>query len=300
MTLPPLPRCPEQDGLAERVAGPWVEDKLKVLWCYLHGFATACSIKARAWYYIDGLAGCGVNRVGATARRLAGSPILALETSPQFDRCLMVESNGAYRRALEHRTAEYKPRAIVEPGDCNRDLVPAMQRHIDPRYPCLCVLDPEGSELEWSTVRDVAEFKKVGRKAEQLILLPTDTGFIRELPIDHNPEPGAVDRISRMYGNQKWLDIYARRKRGELTPDQARGEYVKLYASDLKEELRYKFVLDRQIFRKGRRGNPMYFLIFATDHIVGRNIMNHCMDTGYPDHPQQTLFKVGRGRRLKD
>jgi hypothetical protein len=36
-----MPPAPPVDGFVERDAGPWVEDKLKVLWCYLHGFAIA-------------------------------------------------------------------------------------------------------------------------------------------------------------------------------------------------------------------------------------------------------------------
>jgi three-Cys-motif partner protein len=130
-----------------------------VLWCYLHGFAIACSQKARAWSYVDGMAGSGVNRIGATNIRLPGSPILGLETQPEFTRCLLMEANPAHFRALRARTARYQGRAIALPGDSNRDLVPAMENQVDPRSPCLCVLDPEGSELQWSTVRDISQFR---------------------------------------------------------------------------------------------------------------------------------------------
>lgn len=174
-----------------------------------------------------------------------------------------------------------------------------MGEHIDPRFPCLCVLDPEGSEVHWSTVRDIASFRGGRRKVEQLILLATDTGFVRELPIYEKPSSEAVERINKMYGNDRWLQIYRRRKRGELTPDQARTEYVKLYARGLREDLGYRHALDRQILRRGRRGNPMYFLIFATDHDAGRRIMDHCMDTGFPDEPQMQLFKLPRRSRLE-
>lgn len=132
-----------------------------------------------------------------------------------------------------------------------------------------------------------------------MILLPTDTGFVRELPINADPTPEAEARITAMYGNERWRDIYNRRKAGELSPDQARTEYVRLYAAGLKGELGYKHALDRQILQHGQKGHPLYFLIFATDHDVGRTIMNHCMDTGYPDDPQGQLFRSPRPTRLE-
>lgn len=290
---------PPEDGLLDRDAGPWVEDKLRVLWCYMHGFATACSGKASRWYYVDGLAGPGVNQIGRGVRRLSGSPLLSLEVKPPFARCLFMDAAKTRCRVLRARTERYGNRAVVVEGDCNGDLVPAMREHVDPHFPCLCVLDPEGSEVHWSTVRDIASFRRGRYKVEQLILLPTDTGFVRELPIDERPSEDAVERINGMYGNDRWLQIYRRRQRGELTPDQARTEYVKLYARGLREHLGYKHALDRQILRRGRRGHPLYFLIFATDHPAGHKIMNHCMDTGYPDEPQMELFKLPRRTRLE-
>jgi three-Cys-motif partner protein len=290
---------PPSDGLPDRKAGAWVGDKLRTLWCYMHGFASA-SQKAGRWHYVDGMASFGVNSVGRDLYRLSGSPLLALETRPPFARCLFMDLGITQIRALRERTRRYGSRAVVVQGDSNRDLVPAMREHIYPRWcPCLVVLDPEGSELKWSTVRDIAGFRTGKRKAEQLILLPTDTGFVRELPIEVDPTPEAAARITAMYGNERWRDIYRRRRAGELSPDQARSEYVRLYAEGLKEELGYKHVLDRQILQHGKKGHSLYFLIFATDHDVGRKIMNHCMDTGYPDDGQGELIRYQRPMRLE-
>jgi hypothetical protein len=78
-----------------------------------------------------------------------------------------------------------------------------------------------------------------------------------------------------MYGHDRWQQIEERRRAGELSPDQARTDYVRLYADGLKQ-LGYATVLDRQITRENRQ--PMYFLIFATDHGAGERIMDHCFD----------------------
>lgn len=87
-----------------------------------------------------------------------------------------------------------------------------------------------------------------------------------------------------------------------MTADQARGEYVRLYASGLRK-LGYRTVLDRQI-TKGDL-SPMYFLIFATDHEAGERIMNHCFDRVrirvQEELGQTTLFpSAPRRKRLGD
>jgi three-Cys-motif partner protein len=136
--------------------------------------------------------------------------------------------------------------------------------------PAFAFLDPEGSELDWHTVEAIAAHQRGGSrtKVEQLILFPTDTGFMRLAP-------EYPDKLTRIFGHEGWQEIYQRRHDGTLTPDQARGEYVRLYGEGLKK-LGYEIVLDRQI--SAPSGQPMYFLIFATDHKAGKEIMDWCFD----------------------
>jgi three-Cys-motif partner protein len=282
-----LPPPPAPDGLLERETGPWVEDKLRILWCYLLAFVVATR-KAGRRHYIDGMAGPGVNRT--EAGRFVGSPLLALEVDdPPFDRCLLMDQGEKEIRALEHRTASYGGRAVVRRGDTNRDLVPLMQAELERFRPAICVLDPEGADLHWDTVRGVADFRREERtKVEQLILFPTDTGFMRLLPLQHDPDPIVAGRITAMYGNTRWDDIYRRRQREELTPDEARTEYVRLYGAGLRE-LGYETVLDREVRRRGRHGHLLYILMFATDHEAGERIMDHCFEKVFAEEAQPQL-----------
>lgn len=290
--LPPAP----EDALKTREAGSWVVEKLKIINCYLRGFISASS-RAGATYYVDGFAGPGVNLIKHSGQRIAGSPLIALEAG--FSRALMLEMHKETRAALQERVSSHGDRAIVHEGDVNRDLPSLMAANLDPRQPLICLLDPEGSELEWRTVHEIAKFRQGRYKAEQLILLPTDTGFTRTLFLNRDLEEWAERDMLRIFGNDQWRQIYELRKEGHIDPDTARTRYVELYAQQLRDSAGYTYVLDRQI--KTKDGRPLYFLIFATDHDAGQRIMDHCFDRVWPpEEGQLSLFiKEPRPRRLK-
>lgn len=240
-----------------------------ILECYLGAFADACK-SAGGWYSLDLFAGTGLNWSETRSVEINGSPLIALEAeSPKAIQVIAAEENKRAHEALRHRTEPYGDRAEVIEGDAN-SVVGEMLAGVPQQAPSFAFLDPEGSELAWPTVEAVADHQRghSPTKVEQLILFPTDTGFIRLIP--EYPE-----KVSRIYGHERWKAIYERRIAGQIDVDQARGEYVQLYAAGLKE-LGYKTVLDRQIEKDD--GHPMYFLIFATDHAAGERIMDHCFD----------------------
>ncbi len=228
-----------------------------ILDAYLNSFAKACRT-AGGWYALDLFAGTGLNWSTTRDRQINGSALIALEArSPEAIKVAVAESHAGALEALAHRTERYGGRVESFNEDANK-IVAAMLGLIPRRAPAFAFLDPEGSELEWPTVEAIAEHKRghSPNKIEQLILFPTDMGFVRLAP-DH-PE-----LVTRIYGHDGWKDIYARRESGQISAEEARGEYVRMYAEGFKR-LGYATVLDRQI--KKSNGQPMYFLIFATDN----------------------------------
>jgi three-Cys-motif partner protein len=286
------------DGLPARGARSWTEEKLMILETYLAAFAAACK-KAGGWYGLDLFAGPGLNWSETRGCERDGSPLIALEAkSPKASKVIAAESSGNSFQALQARTERYGERIHLFRGDAN-EIIAEMLAAIPPAAPAFAFLDPEGSELEWGTVEAVAAHKR-GRsptKIEQLILFATDTGFMRLAP-------GHPDLVTRIFGDESWRKTYERRQAGDLSADDARSEYVRLYAGGLKR-LGYKVVLDRQIVKSS--GQPMYFLIFATDHDAGERIMNHCFDhvriRVQEELGQGQLFEMKdapRRRRLRD
>lgn len=291
-----LPATPDDDGLPVRESGQWAKDKLAIIECYLDAFATACSKKARSWHLVDGFAGPGINKIRETGELVWGSPMLGVRTAPAFNRCLFMDAGREESETLSERTADFRDRVVVRQGDVNGDLPSAMYELLDRRAPILCLLDPEGAELGWETVEALSRFRVGKYKTEMLILFPTHTGFIRMLPVEGEPEPWAAAKLDYIYGTNRWRRIWRARQRNEISTDQATTLYVGLYRDRL-AELGYpsELVLDREVRRGGRRGQLFYFLIFATTHDRGREIMDHCMDTGYQ---QPSLFRTERPKRL--
>lgn len=256
------------DGFPARDADTWTEEKLMILECYVTAFATACA-KAEGWYALDLFAGAGLNYSITRAAPISGSPLILLDAAaPKATQVLVNELDDQARAALGARCAPHEARARIFGADAN-SVIREMLAVIPTAAPAFAFLDPEGSELDWQTVEAIAAHKAHRRnKVEQLILFPTDMGFVRLAP-DH-PE-----LVTRIFGHERWVETFERRRAGRITADQARGEYVRLYAAGLRE-LGYRTVLDRQI-TKGS-GAPMYFLIFGTDHEAGERIMDHCFD----------------------
>lgn len=278
-------RPPVDDGLNTREAGSWVKDKLAILENYYPAFGMACR-KWRRWHYVDPFAGSGVNWIRGTDELVWGSALIALQTVPEFSKCLLMELGRPQVRALEARARSFGSRAVVHQGDFNVDLLPLMEREIDRRAPCLCLLDPEGMEVHWPTIEALAAFRTGRYRVELLILFQVD-GLSRVMPL-YTVEPWAEPGLFKFWGHEEWRPIHERRARGELLADEARTEYLKLYVKGLRK-LGYT-VLNREIRQAGRSGRIKYFLIFATNNKTGENIMKWCFDRVFPrDEPQVFL-----------
>lgn len=282
------------DGFPARDAASWTEEKLMILDAYLSSFAKACQ-RVGGWYGLDLFAGTGLNWSTIRDKPIDGSALIALRAeSPLATKVIVAEKHAGAFQALTHRTQRYGDRVVRFNGDAN-GIVGSMLELIPRRAPTFCFLDPEGSELEWETVEAIAEHKRGHSpyKVEQLILFPTDMGFVRLAP-DH-PE-----LVTRIYGHDRWQEIYERRNAGDIDAEEARGEYVRLYADGFKR-LGYETVLDRQITKSS--GAPMYFLIFATDNDAGERIMDWVFDRVRirvnEELGQTTLFEMESGARKR-
>jgi three-Cys-motif partner protein len=282
------------DGYRARDAASWTEEKLMILDAYLKAFAKACA-KAGGWYGLDLFAGTGLNWSTTRNAEIDSSALIALgASSPEATKVIVAEQHATSSKALEHRTQRYGNRVARFNADAN-EIVADMLALVPRRAPAFAFLDPEGSELAWATVEALADHKRghSPNKIEQLILFPTDMGFVRLAP-DY-PE-----LVTRIFGHENWKDIYERRERDEISAEQARGEYVRMYGDGLKG-LGYKTVLDRQIKKEG--GQPMYFLIFATDNAAGERIMDSVFDRVrlrvQEELGQATLFDMKSGPRKR-
>jgi three-Cys-motif partner protein len=287
----------EIDGLPVRKAHVYALDKLEIVRQYCSAFGTACHLKAPRFNFVDAFSGPGVNRIEETGELVEGSPLIALRSEPPFSKCLFMDLGRSTIKTLGERSKPFGARAVVERGDCNTDLVPAMARILNRHQPTLCLLDPEGAELQWSAVEAISRFRPGPHKVEQLILLATHTGWLRMLTIDGRAPTHARKKMTALYGTDEWVEIYNDRATGRITTDDATTRYVRLYADRLRG-LGYQ-TLDREIRTRGEEGSLKYFLIFASSHDKGVKIMDHIFDHVRQTRDEEVQLELFRPPRRK-
>ncbi len=92
-----------------------------------------------------------------------------------------------------------------------------------------------------------------------------------------------MERHNRTFGNSRWQAIYERRLSGQLTPAEAKSDYLELYKDGL-DQLGYRHVFTKPVLApptptQGRQ--ERYHLVFATDDDTGDKIMRYVFERGY-------------------
>ena len=290
----------EDDGLLTRPIGIWSLEKLAVLRLYLRAFAVACQ-SVGGGYYIDGLAGPGMCRVKSARTRpyrVWGSPLLALRTQPQLQRCISLDIDPKNVKALLGRVAAYGSRASVYEGDANLELARLVQQDVPPSAPSFCFLDPQGIELSWATISNIALTPGRRLKPELLILFPLRMALLRLMTTSSPISPTIGERLDSTFCSREWRSIYQARFRREISPPQAKDAYLDLYCNDVRA-LGYRWVHSKAITAPrapGMQRQEMYHLVFATDHPTGKEIMKDVFQRPYvldfPVSLQPPLFEA--------
>lgn len=261
-----------------RVWGYWTEAKLRLLADYLDGFTTATKVKARERIYLDLFAGEGRGVSGTTGEEFDSSARIALDVDdPPFTQLHFCEV-GTTADRLEHALrGDYPDRGFaVIKGDCNETVVDILAELRSAGLawaPTFAFADPDGMELAWTTVDRLAEHKKdTSRFKTELWILFSSTGLMRVLKKDRvTLTEREQDQATRMYGSQRWQAIQTLRFDDEITPHEAREEFVNLYRWQLEHVLGYRWTHALEI--KNLAGRPLYHMVFATDSDAGNDIM---------------------------
>ena len=272
-----------------RPGGAQTRTKLSIVADYLPAF-TAVSSKAHDRIFIDAFAGSGRGSDPRSGEQYDGSAALSLGVDPPFTEVYLIEKDEQRAAELERLTAAH-PRARVLNDDANI-AIPMLLQTLNQHAPTLAFLDPEGTELHWSTVEALARHKHPKRtKIELLILFPLQMAVLRLLNFKGKEIPLANRRrLDAMFGAESpWRQIVQMRLTGVIQgPEETEQAFLDIYCDGLHKRLRYKHVLHRAV--ASERGRDLYYLVFASDSDVGRRIARY--DFG-SDHTQQAaLFNV--------
>ena len=280
-TLDHLREVPD-DGLEPAEYALHTLEKLSIAHYYLDGFDRACTSTKPygGWLYVDSFAGSGYVRVRPTDRIFEGSALIGLRSGASS--VVAIEARADRARVLEERLArtnlgvDYQ----VERADAN-EVLAGLLSTVNPRTPVFVFHDPEGTELSWQTVTKVATGNpRRRRRPEQLINFTA--GILRLLWLKDEIPRANEHVLNQFFGNSDWAELHERRRAGKLLEQDTLHEAVELYKRRLKNDLGYRYVLDKGIRRdRVTQGPPAYHLVFASDHDAAPKIMNAAFEKGF-------------------
>lgn len=252
----------------------WSEVKLDILGKYLEGF-TKASKRALGTLYLDLFAGMYDNPRRYHTGTFPGSSRVALEMQPAFTRVVLFEKTSY--ADLEYSIKEERPndnRWSIYPGDCNEQIEAALSELYSYRqYPTFAFLDPTGLQVKWQTVEKLAGWRADQKTKVELWILFPEPAVARVLGLRGVRGQKAAARLDEIFGNSNWVAIHKQRIAKKITAEGMRQRFVDLYRWQLEKTLGYKDTHGLAI--TNTNGQPLYTMIFASDHPVGAKIMKH-------------------------
>lgn len=226
--------------------------------------------------YIDGFAGSGEVPLADHKDGLfdddvktvmAGSAGRALNVSPPFARYIFIDKRKKCIDALKAKFEDNPHGARVNylVGDANKHVQELCKKEQWRSQRGVVLLDPFGSQVEWSTIEAIAATKAL----DLWYLFPAGLGVFRQIGKDGTVDPTHEQSITRIVGTENWKtafmkpskqdDLFGERTTHEkvVTPESA-AEFM---ITRLKTVFRGG-VLDEMI-PLGKHAYPSYYLLFA-------------------------------------
>lgn len=255
------------DGLRTRPSGPWARRKLDYVARYIDIFTTSMHQKSAPRNFIDLEAGPGKNRVRGSSQVLLGSPLLALTSKFPFTNHYFVDNDPANTDALRIRCAT-SPRfssVSIATADCNQ-VVDSVVQHIRAAAPWslnLAFLDPEGLELHWTTIAQLASLPVM----DLIVNYPEGAIKRNMLQATASADDTSIDTF---FGDRRWRSIVTEC----LGKPRCQRQLIDLYKQKLRDHGYKDVVGDYEIqaepLMRNTKRAPLYRLLFASKHVLGQ------------------------------
>ena len=269
----------DSDGLPAQCVGIWANDKHDLLRRLILATAQARAgfdgtrprgnLPAGGTGYIELYAGPGRARVRETGNFIDGSPLVALKAAAAknpFTRSVLCDIAPVNAVALRARTAPFGAQVIE--GDCNayiRDIV----REVPAYGYSLALVDPFApSALKFDTIRALAAVKRLD------LVIHFPTGAMKR---NYELFPDYEELLGLPY--EQWgVEIVNAKDIPKLIPV-LRRQLVALGYGDDEVHINTPAI-------KNTSNVPLYHLVFASKHSLGKKIWNSLTDTW---HGQRAL-----------
>lgn len=284
--------------------GPWTEHKLECVKKYLHAYTTIMAKQPFRFAYIDAFAGTGYRELeqdGDTASAMfpefdspevvdfqQGSARNALEVTPPFTKYIFIEKNANQHAELVELKNEFLLKEEFSEdsiecvlGDANRFLKDLCRpERVWRKHRALVFLDPFGMQVEWETIRAIANTKAI----DLWILFPVGS-VNRLLKNDGEIHAPNRERLDMFFGEADWFDVFYQLAEqisffspGEQIAFFNREEHWQKTGHIFKEIERYFMRRLRSVFAgvapqplwlRNSKNVPLYLLCFAAGNPRG-------------------------------
>ena len=256
------------DGLISEEIGGWGEEKYRLLSLYSQMFAASMKDKWQCRVYIDLFAGSGRSRIKGTNKIVAGSPIVALNVEPRFDKYIFCEKSPDKLSALKARVSRDYSAADVsfQPGDANEsveDILAKIPQHTKGfKVLSFCFVDPYNlKDLAFATIDRLSS-----RFIDFLVLIATDMDAARNVSVYELPDNRVVERFLGLPDwRNAWFAAKERRESFSL--------YLMQRFSNQMEARDYirAPIEETKLVRSTEKNLPLYRLAFFSRHRLAKN-----------------------------
>jgi three-Cys-motif partner protein len=275
-----------------RFGGDWTEEKLKRLELYLPAYMKIMKRNPRAQFfktiYVDAFAGSGY-RVPKNVEKLSavdeladpevqgflkGSPVIALDTEPAFDKYLFIERDPEFARQLQGLKSKYSDKAeriqIVN-SEANTYLQDWCNQVDWSTHRAVVFLDPFGMQVEWKTLEALARTQAI----DLWLLVPLGIGIMRLLKKNELPPKAWADALTKAMGTTAWRqEFYIQRTVRTLFGDEeseirnADFEKISKFFVNRLDTI-FAGVAPNSLPLYNSNNNPLYLLCFAASNPRG-------------------------------
>lgn len=261
--------------------GRWTRTKLSILEEYLSAYTTALKDRPFQLIYVDAFAGSGFWMPRsedpwddpAEFRKMwrGSAPIaLAIDDKP-FDRLLFIEKDEGRYKSLQQLRRDHVGRKIDVIRDDANIAIPRFCSALQHSDRAVVFLDPFATQVSWSTVKALANTKKV----DCWILFPL-SAISRMMPSKREPDLELTSHLDRVFGDQRWRGLYRKPDQIPLFDDEplersgGSNEIIALYWHNLDSVFEKVAPTTRDL--RNNSNVPLFTLFFAASNERGASI----------------------------
>lgn len=272
----------QRTGASAEFGGSWTLEKLQILERYLDAYTTVMKRQKFELWYIDAFAGSGRIEIPGkeeapflrddkeTRGFLDGSAARAVGIQDRpFDKLIFIEKDAARCDKLQDLRGCHPDRNIhIENADANKYLAGLGSDWRGRRG--VLFLDPYATQVEWATIRKIAGLKAL----DTWILFPTYALF-RMLPTGRKPDPTCAERLTKIYGDESWQDLYEqttdlfKKPLNQRQPGVDRLRFI--YKENLRNLFGCRFLQDSRPLMNSKK-SVLFEFIFCAGHPKGAHI----------------------------